>query len=124
MTMTGETTCAGCGDRILMVRARDTGRLLALDAKRTDGGWEPVMGAAGLIVAGYVAKGADKRERNGHHAHKLRCRGSFAGALAESRRRIDHATTEWMPPIMLQPDVKMLPVMTPSGVRALVGASS
>lgn len=116
--MTGEGTCDVCGDRILVVREIATGKLVTLDARRTDGGWMPEADARGLVVAEYVAPGK-RRTRDGHHAHTLRCQQA---RLEQSRERILHATTE--PPRPVTMVTEWLPMLTPAGLHALVGASS
>lgn len=128
MTMTGEGVCPACKEPVLLVRNHDDGRLVRLDTARTDGGWEPMMDRSGVIVARYVAPGS-VRERHGHHAHDLRCaqaRHAVDRLIDESRARINARLVE-------RPQTRrasscgesvMLPVLTPSGVRALAGASS
>lgn len=125
MTMTGEAQCPNCFERVLVVRKHDDGQLIRLNPERTDGGWEPVA-SHGVIVAKYVAPDT-KHERNGHHAHDLRC-ARTRSLLADSRARIAQACTEpprteWMPRIGARDESSvMLPVLTSFGVRALVGA--
>lgn len=108
--MTGEGTCSACGERVLRVREIASGRLVTLEAARTDGGWMPEAGVSGMVVAMYHAPGK-LRDRDGHHAHDLRCQNEM---LRRSRARIADATTETV----------VLPVVNQAGLRALVGASS
>lgn len=120
--LTGEHTCGMCGERVLVVRDYLTGRLVALDPERTDGGWEPMADSAVGIVAKFRPRDGDRRERMGHRAHTLRCRRDRV-AGAPSRERIAEATTEHMPSVMGAGTVT-LPLLRASGVRALVGSSS
>ena len=108
MGLTGEATCSGCGQRVLMVYDVKTGKRIALEPHRTDGGWEPKADRAGMVVAQYVAPG-EKRERHGHHAHSLRC-AQVRSEIAARQKSIDERCTE---PVML-------PVLTDDGVRDLV----
>lgn len=113
--LTGESDCPGCGQRVLRVLDYD-GRLVDLEPERTDGGWEPSSRpGSNKIVAKYVSPD-QVRERRGHHAHALRCKQR---QLAESRRRIEDATTEQGE----QPvgsETVLLPVLDTGGVRELV----
>lgn len=120
MTLTGEGVCPDCMARVLVVRNHDNGQLVRLDPERTDGGWEP-MSEHGVLVARYIPPDA-KRERHGHHAHALRC-ARTRSALADSRERIEQACTETRPTASCD-DFVRLPVLRPSGLRALLGASS
>lgn len=97
MTKTGERTCGGCGGRVLMARDAGTGRLLALEPQRTDGGWSPRADGVDVIARYTPPPPTGDRRRDGHHSHKLRCPASRA---------------------------VMLPVPTPAGLRAMVGSSS
>lgn len=98
MTMTGEGECASCGQRVLVVRKKDDGKLIRLEPQRTDGGWLP-QAQGPIVVAQYVAPD-EKRQRDGHHAHDLRC-PMTTSAIARSRRRISDAVTERAPLLVM-----------------------
>lgn len=95
--LTGEKRCSECGARVLVVRTIDTGKIVTLDAERTDGGWYPEAVNANVLVASYHAPGAFKRNRDGHHAHSLRCQQrqvEQSASLQQSRDRIDAGMQE------------------------------
>jgi len=125
VTITGESDCPNCFQRVLVVRKHDDGQLIRLETNRTDGGWEPAT-SHGVIVAKYVAPDS-KHERHGHHAHDLKC-ARTRSLLEDSRARIAQATTEppqteWLPRVTLQDEGTVrLPLLTNLGVRSLVGA--
>lgn len=130
MTMTGEATCPGCGGRVLVARRWEDGTLIRLEPELTDGGWTAAADSTGLVTARYLPP---RRDRIGHHAHDLRC-ARTRSLLSESRARIAAATTEPVPPSIREreammaasrcDDAVLLPVPSPAGLRALVGASS
>lgn len=130
MTLTGELDCPDCGARVLRVRRWEDGHPILLETARTTGGWEPMADATGIVTARYSPP-ADKRHRNGHHAHALQC-ARTRSSMADSRARIEQACVE--PPSIREREAMMsqvrcddavfLPVLSPQGVRVLYGASS
>lgn len=111
MSITGESTCPNCSQRVLVVRRQDDGKLIRLEPQRENGGWLPSM-SHNVLVAKYVAPD-EVPNRDGHHAHDLRCPVTQC-LIVESRQRIARATTE----------MRVLPVLTSAGVRAVVNGGA
>lgn len=134
-TTTGERRCDQCGRRVLAAKRGEDGRVILLEPELTDGGWATQM-QHGQVVAKYTPP---QQGRMGHHAHELRCVSTRL--LEGSRARIEAACTEPGNPPAGAPypyvsereavrvaqrcdEAVLLPVVTPAGLRALVGASS
>ena len=132
MTMTGEGICPSCGKRVLVARKWDDGQLIRLEPELTDGGWTAQADATGIVLTTYKSPRPGVN-RIGHQAHDLRC-ARDRSLMQDSRDRIAAAMTEPVPPSIREreammaaarcDDAGLLPVPSPAGLRALVGASS